>query len=324
MENQSPIESLIMGLSIGEGIFYLPDKVQKQVLTNISDFNGQLQWGTLTSLALVTTSSLSKGYSINDLVGGMQNWLRKGYMAPNLTIQTNEPTTKQALLKYAITRDPINSGLTNQYGENDEVLTRILPFALYLRSQYGKNFVNDDAAMTTLHRAIGITHNTLSSLVASGMLVMIIDQLFDNENKRQAIESGLAIGFEYYSRHEIFRNELKNYDNLNLPDFKHFDKRYLQNDGSAVKTLEISIWALLQSEDFSSSLEIIEMIAERNKHAWGLTGALAGLIYKDNLQTYADYLVSSNSIKQVIKAAQRSSRFYDYDRRDNAIDKLFA
>lgn len=311
----STIQHLLWGISIGEGLSYLPSRPQKQLVLaqDFAHFDGEIQWGMLTSLSLATTASLSRGYQLTHLMENFQNWQKKSHYAPTKTIQTIDPVTKQALLNYTVQRDTLSSGIVDDKLTNDAVLGRMLPVAVYLTSEYGVQFINNEGAMLVMHRIAGLTHNQTASLVAVGMLNLIVAQLLSGRQLSDAIENGLALGFEYYSRHEAFQEELQAYQRLNMPDFRHVPAESLTFDGQAATTLEATIWSLLNSHDLHSALQAATARGHVSATIPTLVGGLGALAYREQTDVfqYTPFLVAKRNIDIIAKQAERSNRFND-------------
>ena len=313
VKRYSTIQRLLWGIAVGEGLSYLPSRPQKQLVVarDFAQFDGEVQWGMLTSLSLATTASLARGYQLPNIMEHFQNWQKKSHYAPTKTIQTIAPITKQALRNYVEYRDTLSSGLVDAKFTNDAVLGRMLPVAVYLAAEYGVQFINDEAAMLAMHRIAGLTHNQTSSLVAVGMLNLIVAQILAGRDLTDAIENGLALGFEYYSRHAAFVGELAAYQRLNMPDFRHVPAESLTFDGSAPATVEAVVWSLLNSTDLHSALQASLSRGHVSATVPTLVSGLAALAYDDatDLLAYTQFLVAKRNLDIVGKAAERSGRF---------------
>lgn len=309
-KKQSTIQSLMLGMAVGESMTQLTVSQQDKLLKEPSNFDDILRWGSQTSLALTTTASLSRGYQLADVMNHFQNWYKKRQFAPEQTLQRVDAVTKQALENYHKNRDTLASGILEDTADSENILVRMLPVALYLHHEYGVSFINDEMAMLTLHRIAGLTHNDEGALVSVGMLSLIISQLLDGQVIRDAVENGLAFGFEYYSRHKVFEVELTAFEELNLPDFANIPVNHIQLNGRSAHTLEAIIWSLLNSNNYTQAVENALLHGHANSIVPTVVSAIAAVVYPEELVLQASqHLAARKLIISVTNQAERLGRF---------------
>ncbi len=121
----------------------------------------------------------------------------------------------------------------------------------------------------------------------------------------------MAFGFEYYSRHQVFAGELKDFDAMNLPDFSNSSAADFKLDGQASNTLEAVVWSLLNSENYQDALNKALMHGHANTMIPTLAGTLAGIYYKEDeqLNIISQQLVSRKLIISISHLANRLGRF---------------
>ncbi|CAM3094603.1 ADP-ribosylglycohydrolase family protein [Leuconostoc rapi] len=309
-KKQSTIQSLMFGMAVGESMTQLTTSQKDNLLKAPSHFNDILSWGSQTSLALTTIASLSRGYQLADVMNHFQNWYKKRQFAPEQTLQRVDEVTKQALENYNKNRDTLASGILEDTADSENILVRMLPVALYLHHEYGVSFINDEVAMLTLHRIAGLTHNDEGALVSVGMLSLIVSQLLDGQVIRDAVENGLAFGFEYYSRHKVFEAELSAFEELNLPDFANIPVNHIKLNGRSANTLEAIIWSLLNSNNYTQAIENAFLHGHANSIVPTVVSAIAAVVYREDLVLQASqHLVARKLIVSVTNQAERLGRF---------------
>ncbi|MFT8757649.1 ADP-ribosylglycohydrolase family protein [Leuconostoc pseudomesenteroides] len=307
-KKQSTIQFLIFGMAIGESIASLPANDQDKVLNQ--QFDRHLEWGTQVSLSLATTASLTRGYQLADVMAHLQNWYQRRQYAPVGTHQSIDDVTKKALDNYIKNRDMLSAGVSDDAADSDNILARMLPVALYLHHQYGTSFVNDETAMMLLHRIAGLTHNDEGALVTVGMMSLILSQILDGNNLSDAVENGLAFGFEYYSRHQVFVSELSAFDELNLPDFRNIPADKIVLDGKAASTLEAVIWSLLNSQNYTEAIKNSLVHGHANSVVPTLVAAIAAVYYRDDMVLrLSQNFVARRLLATIVSQAERSARF---------------
>lgn len=309
-KKQSLIQFLILGIAIGESMTQLSNGQQDQLLSDSLNFSDELKWGTQTSMSLTTVASLSHGYQLSDVMNHFQNWYKRNQFAPDQTLQRIDAITKKAMDNYTKNKDILASGVLEDSADSDDVLVRMLPVALYLHHEYGVSFINDEVAMMTLHRITGLTHNDEGVLVTVGMLSLILSQLLEKQSIRDAVENGLAFGFEYYSRHKVFKEELSAFEELNLPDFANIPINNITLDGRSASTLEAIIWSLLNSDSYTEAMHNAFLHGHVNNVVPTVVSAIAAIVYQEDLVIQAaPHLVSSKLITTVTKQAERLGHF---------------
>lgn len=310
-KKQTMIERTLLAMAVGESLAYLPSSKQEILVHQPDNFTDPLKWGANTSMSLATVSSLSRGYQFNDVMLRLQNWYKRRQYAPAQTIQSIDDVIQSSMLRFSKNRDLLASGGVDEASNSDSVLARMVPVALYLHHRFGSAFINDERAMLLLHRVAGLTHNHEGALVSVGMLSLIISQILDGKNLFDSVENGLAFGFEYYSRHQVFAGELKDFDAMNLPDFSNSSATDFKLDGQASNTLEAVVWSLLNSENYQDALNKALMHGHANTMIPTLAGTLAGIYYKEDeqLNIISQQLVSRKLIISISHLANRLGRF---------------
>lgn len=309
-KKQATIQFLMFGIAVGESMTVLSNSEQGILLSDPTHFKQELRWGSHTSLSLTTVASLSRGYQLTDVMNHFQNWYKKRQFAPERTRQRIDVVTKKAMDNYSKNRDTLASGILEDVADSEDILVRMLPVALYLHHEYGVSFINDESAMLTLHRIAGLTHNAEGALVSVGMLSLIVSQILEKQLIRDAVENGLAFGFEYYSRHKVFESELNAFEELNLPDFANIPVGNIVLDGRSASTLEAIIWSLLNSQNYTEAMKNAFMHGHANSIVPTVVSAIAAIIYQEDLVIQAsEHLTSRKLIVSVTNQAERLGRF---------------
>ncbi len=292
-KKQATIQFLMFGIAVGESMTVLSNSEQGALLSDPTYFKQELRWGSHTSLSLTTVASLSRGYQLTDVMNHFQNWYKKRQFAPERTRQRIDVVTKKAMDNYSKNRDTLASGILEDVADSEDILVRMLPVALYLHHEYGVSFINDESAMLTLHR-----------------ISLIVSQILEKQPIRDAVENGLAFGFEYYSRHKVFESELNAFEELNLPDFANIPVGNIVLDGRSASTLEAIIWSLLNSQNYTEAMKNAFMHGHANSIVPTVVSAIAAIIYQEDLVIQAsEHLTSRKLIVSVTNQAERLGRF---------------
>jgi len=253
--------------------------LQADLLVQELDGQPQADWRAAGSLTLATISSLSRGYNLTALMDQFTYWyLHADYTALRKK-QVAGRTTERAILHYLDNRDPFSSGNLDQSDNENGALLRISPVVLFLRSEYGEDFVTKDPAMLILHQICGVTHNTPRTLMAVGLYAMILNQLLGGENLEVAIDEAMASAFEYYSKHPVFANDLNAFDKLNTPDFKSLPVSDINASSDVIDTLEATLWVLLNTTDKFDALHLTCELPGTPQRILPLIGAMTGIMY---------------------------------------------
>lgn len=253
--------------------------LQADLLVQELEGQAQADWRAAGSLTLATISSLSRGYNLAALMDQFTYWyLHADYTALRKK-QVPGRVTETAIQHYLDNRDPFSSGSLLETDTENGALLRITPVVLYLRSEYGADFVTKDPAMLILHQICGVTHNTPRTLIAVGLYAMIVNQLLSGENLEIAIDEAVNSAFEYYSKHPVFAADLSAFDTLNTPDFKSLPVSEIKASADVIDTLESTLWVLLNTGDKFSALHLASELPGTPQRMLPLLGAMTGLMY---------------------------------------------
>lgn len=253
--------------------------LQADLLVQELEGHPQADWRASGSLTLATISSLSRGYNLTALMDQFTYWyLHADYTALRKK-QVPGRITEQAIQHYLDNRDPFSSGSSLPADSENGALLRITPVVLYLRSEYGADFVGKDPAMLILHQICGVTHNTPRTLIAIGLYAMIVNQILSGETLEIALDEGISSAFEYYSKHPVFAADLNAFDTLNTPDFKSLSVNEIKASADVIDTLEATLWVLLNTKDKFSALHLASELRGEPQRMLPLLGAMTGIIY---------------------------------------------
>jgi ADP-ribosylglycohydrolase len=232
-------------------------------------------WSGDSALTLATISSLSHGYSLTDLMDRYLNWYQSGeYNNQNKRPKKVGETTFFALNKYAHTKDPFNSG--------------------------GRDISDNGNG--------ALMHNHPQSLIASGIYALIINNLLQNIPPVEAVDLAVSSSYEYYAQHKIFVDHLSAFQGLNKPDLKSVAENSLRTSGYVVDTLEAAIWVILNSNSFKEALDLAKSLPGEPQCVMPLVGALAGVLYHQELIEGIDDPIFEPVLK-VLKIAEQSHNF---------------
>ncbi|MCM0582303.1 ADP-ribosylglycohydrolase family protein [Weissella diestrammenae] len=243
---------------------------------------GTQVWGSDSSLTLATINALSNGYNLIDIMNEFEKWYAEGKYTANGQIQTIGKTTQGAILRFSENHDPFSSGGIAEDDNGSGALTRMMPVILYLYSQYGSDFINNETAMLTLHQIAGLTHNHPRGLVGIGLYAILIGQILDGFDLEMALDRAVGLAYEYYSEHDIFAEALSEFENLNTPDFVNKPMKELKATGYIVDTLEVITWVLLNTDSYDAAMKLTVEIPGKSHAILPLVGTVAAIIYQQH------------------------------------------
>jgi ADP-ribosylglycohydrolase len=241
---------------------------------------GTKVWGSDSSLALATIKALSNGYNLIEIMSEFEKWHTDGKYTADGVVQTVGKTTNAAVLKFAETHDPFSSGGVEEDDNGSGALARMMPVVLYLYSQYGSEFLNNETAMLTLHQIAGLTHNNPRGLVGIGLYAIFIGQILDGFELESALDRAVGLAYEYYAEHEIFAKALPEYENLNTPDFVNKPMDEIIATGYIVNTLEAISWVLLNTDSYDAAMKLTLEIPGKSHAILPLIGTVAAVVYQ--------------------------------------------
>ena len=299
MEND--LTNGMLGLAIGDA-FGLPyEYVSRETLR----INPVLTWGEggiyaqkmgtwsdITATAMCVLDSLCdiREVDADDIFQKMLIWKSEDDYTAHEEVFRKDETTINALKKYTDDVPASQCGLgagTLAEADSAGALVRMYPLAYFLEERYGSFNMREltDEEMDAVHSCCAITHACTESMVACGIYVAVAREIMSGKSPlRAAVTDGLKYAFDYYDRHEEYRDALVKFSMLRTMDILMPDGAISSSHESS-QTLIAAIWCLLRTIDSDTDKPFEETIlravnlGDNAPGVAAVAGSLAGPLF---------------------------------------------
>lgn len=231
-------------------------------------------WSDDSSMILSTMESLIEGYSRESLAESFCQWLFDGKWTPYGYAFDSGITTFTAL-------DNIRSGAKSveESGQNSEddngngSLMRMLPAALFFSGE------DTNTYLEKIHEVSSITHSHPRALIGCGIYSLLIKELLNNSDKKEALKTAIDKAVDYYSNNDKFKDELNNYIRIISNELIDLPESEIYSSGYIVHTLEASIWSFMRCSSTKEVLLEAVNLGLDTDTTGTVAGGLAGLLY---------------------------------------------
>jgi len=285
---QEKILSAVMGHCVGDSLGVPVEFLSREELKQdpVKDMRGhgtynqpEGTWSDDTSMTLCTLDSLSEGLDYKNIMDKFLAWyINSEYTPFGETFDIGRCTSK-AIYRYDGGEDPLYCGGADERENGNGSLMRILPVLFHLQKTYGENWTEKKESYEIIHNISAITHAHKRSMTACGIYLTIADYISKDYNLKEAVELGIEKSFNYYSRKEGFKEELKYYERIKDKDFYKLPEEEIESTGYVVHSMEASIWSLLNTESYKDCVLKAVNLGEDTDTTAAIAGGLAGLHY---------------------------------------------
>lgn len=282
------IKSGIFGLAIGDALgvpveFDDRETLKQNPVTDMWGYGCHFQpkgtWSDDTSLTLCLMGSLSRGLDYTDLMTNFLAWMERGAFSPFGELVDIGNGTYAAITRFREGTPAEKCGSTSGRNNGNGSLMRILPLLFYLRTHYGKDFIQNTEAMNIVHRIAGLTHAHCRSQIACGIYLAIADKILDWNDLFTAVVTGTQQAFSYYNHYPQFSKQLPHYDRIKNHDFHLLPESQINSSGYMVDTLEAALWCLLNTITYDDCVLMAVNLGSDTDTVAAIAGGLAGLYY---------------------------------------------
>ncbi len=253
-------------------------------------------WSDDSSMILSTMESLIDGYNLENLAESFCQWLFDGKWTPYGYAFDSGITTFTALDNIRSGAKTVtNSGQDSEDDNGNGSLMRMIPVALY----FSKEEV--DVFLERIHEVSSITHSHPRALIGCGIYSLLIRELLKSDNKKDALKNVIDIAVDYYSKKEIFKEELGSYVRIISNELVDLPESEIYSSGYVVHTLEASIWSFMRCDSAKDVLLEAVNLGLDTDTTGTVAGGLAGLFYGlDSIpKEWMDKLAKKNEILEV-------------------------
>ena len=233
-------------------------------------------WSDDTSMTIATIDSIAETGEINvsDIMNRFLRWYNKAdYTAGNLVFDIGM-TTQMSLEKYSMGKNPIECGQKREYSNGNGSLMRMLPIAYYIWS----NAIEDDEATKLINELSSITHAHPISQLGCKIYCDYLSYLMDGADIYYAYYMIQQNDYEKYYPKEVVEKYQRILDGSIIVQ----SASNISGSGYIVDTLEASIWASFNSENYEGALKNAINLGDDTDTVGAITGSIAGIMYGYN------------------------------------------
>ena len=272
----------LLGLAVGDALgvpfeFKTREQMKQNPFTDMVEYGTHHMpigtWSDDTSMNLATMDSMIQKGSIDydDIMKRFVLWLNQAsYTATNQVFDVGN-TVFASLEEYSLGKDPIHCGRGASYNNGNGSLMRMFPVAYYL----WKNHLDEDQATKLVNEVSSLTHSHPISQLGCKIYCDYLGYLLDGEDRYYAYYLVQQKDYgKYYPKealdayHRILDGTI-----INEP------QREISASGYVVHSLEASIWASFNSNNYQEAVTLAINLGEDTDTVGAITGSIAGVMY---------------------------------------------
>jgi ADP-ribosylglycohydrolase len=236
-------------------------------------------WSDDTSMTLCLLDSLANGLDYSNIMQKFLLWYNNAEYTPHGEVFDMGTATRKALTRFAQGTPALHCGGASEHDNGNGALMRILPLAFYLRSKYGDSYTDNNETFDIVHNVSSLTHAHKRSLTACGIYLSVAECLFDTNDLKNGIYTGISKAKRYYESRDEYAGELLYYKRIFKDDFINLQQEEIKSSGYVVDTLEAALWCLLNTHSYESCVLKAVNLGEDTDTVAAVAGGLAGIHY---------------------------------------------
>jgi len=276
------IASVLVGVAVGDALgvpveFMSRSMLQRRPITDMTGYGTNNQpAGTFsddTSLTLCLVESLCGEYSVNDIADKFLQWAEDGYWTAHGDVFDIGIATQEALDRISEGVDPTQAGGTSEYSNGNGSLMRIAPLVFHVAS------LSAQERWTKVREVSSITHGHIRSIISCYYYIEFLRELLQGHEPQVAYSNLQSSVPTLLNRMDVPLQEQANLDRLLNGNLYELPESEIKSSGYVIHALEASIWCLMTTDNFESSVLKAVNLGDDTDTTAAITGALAGLNY---------------------------------------------
>lgn len=234
-------------------------------------------WSDDTSLTIATMDGITRNAGIIDenayknIADNFLNYYLNDAFTPTDEMFDIGGTTRNAILRYSTgTIAPTKCGGNESTNAGNGALMRILPIAYYA---YEKKLSNEEI-INIVSDIASLTHRLDTCKMGSYIYTQFAKKLLEKESKENAYRYIQSLDYSSFDNQTV--EEYKRVLQGNIFDLP---EQAISSLGKTLPTLEASLWAFMNSKDYSSAILPAINLGNDTDTVGACTGGLAGIYY---------------------------------------------
>lgn len=324
--------SAVLGFAVGDAVgvqvkFDSREKLAENPVTDMLEYGMYSlikgTWLGATIMMLRTLDSIAeKGEpDYDDIMDRLVEWItynkfkyqddNHAYEEEIMSVSTfyhYDYTMQTALINYTQGVPALSCGMSEEGGNNNSALLRMIPLVLYFHSKGVKKIYENAECVKQLNRMVGITHAQLVNKISCCIYAQIALDIINGIPLSEAIKNSISEILRYHKLNLLydFRYDENKFDRLkDVEAFAALPENHIYSDDYVVHSLEAALWCLLNTGNYDDAvLKVVNLGGGETDINAAITGALAGLIYGINVihEEWLDELVHKEFLDESVEA----------------------
>ena len=302
----STIKDCITGLAIGDAMGVPIEEYERKRLIN-KPVTNMLGWGNYyvpegswsddTSMTLATIDAIleSDGVDITHIADKLCEWVNDAKYTPTGELFSITDTTRFSLMRYWGSKNASTCGGVKPSTNDNGSIIRMTPIALYCF--YKK--LTDKKIYDLVYKVSSITNANVISIIGCFIYVKFMVYILNGKTIEEAYKLIRKYKYDKYFDLDL----LEEYERLINNDISELPMDEIESDNYVVHALEATIWVLLHTNSFESTIIGAINLGECTDNIGSLTGAIAGIVYKNKgiPKTWAETLQRKDYIDKLAR-----------------------
>jgi ADP-ribosyl-[dinitrogen reductase] hydrolase len=252
-------------------------------------------WSDDSSLVFCLVESILEGFTLEGVAEKIQRWYTQNYWTPHGVIFDIGISTRNACERLVRGHTPETCGEQGEYANGNGALMRVWPLA-FLQNQ--KKIAE---RFEEVSRVARLTHGQLRSSVACFMYTEMLRELSNTVDKHQAWAQTQQTVREFAQTLQMSLEEKEVFSRLFEENIAQLPRDEVFSSGYVIHTLEASLWAFLNSDNYSEAVLRAVNLGDDTDTIGALTGSLTGYYfgYQDIAQKWIAQLALQPAVSQL-------------------------
>lgn len=271
----------IIGLAIGDAMgvpleFCTREELMVNPITEMLGYGSHDVpkgcWSDDTSMTLCLIDAINSSKQIipDDIAANFVRWIENEEFTATGEKFDIGRTTLYAIMNFERGTKATESGLDDELSNGNGSLMRIAPLIYYCYS----NKLNEDEIYRIVNNVSSITHKHEVSIMGCFMYVLFGIELLKNKNLKQAYQKIKETNYTMFSEDCILK-----YNRIIENEIDKYQLDEIKSTGYVVDTLEATLWTLLTTDSYDSSIIKAINLGEDTDTVGACVGGLAGIYY---------------------------------------------
>ena len=230
-------------------------------------------WSDDTSMTLATIDSIIEKDDIDyeDIMYKFCEWYTNSKYTANGIFFDIGNSTLNALQNYIKGIPPLFCGGIDERSNGNGSLMRMLPIVLYA------NFENlsETQSVKLINNISSLTHRHEVSKLGCKIYFDFVSEIIKGATKYEALKKLMLIDYSKYYSNSV----INKYSRLLSNEFLNLSRDQINSSGYIVDTLEATLWCVINSNDYKSSVLNAVNLGNDTDTIAAITGSISGIIY---------------------------------------------